>query len=90
MDIPIQPCPWCTEPVVRKVYGLHTKTFCNSDCRTSYHNGLAWMGKLFARCASEPGLLRATMDAVSTADVPSLTTPERAISPSRVSGCPEK
>lgn len=80
------PCPWCGALVVRRKFGKHTKIFCDTNCRNDFNNGLAWLGKFLGRCANEPGLLRATMDNLANADSPSLTTRERATSPSRVSG----
>ena len=88
--VPVLPCPWCGAPVERKVYGVHTKIFCDPDCKNAFNNGLAWFGKLLGRCANEPGLLRATIECLAKGDSPSLTTPERATPPSKVCAGPER
>jgi len=88
-DAPVAPCPWCGAPVVRRKFGKHVKTFCDPDCKNAFNNGLAWLGKFLGRCANEPGLLRATIENLANADSPSLTTPERATPPSKVSGHPK-
>ena len=83
---PVAPCPWCGAPVVRRKFGKHTKIFCDVSCKNDFNNGLSWLAKFLGRCANEPGLLKATINNLANADSPSLTTRERATSPSRVSG----
>ena len=49
------PCPWCAKTVEKRKVGKHTKTFCGTDCRNAYNNGLGWFGRFLGRCANEPG-----------------------------------
>ena len=62
---PTLPCPWCREPVEQRKVGKHVKTFCGTDCRNAYNNGLGWFGRFLGRCASEPGLLKAAMSSIA-------------------------